>query len=431
MTSDVILVAGVDYPHFDADKNPPGDFPLKYGTPGATRRKHWNWRRCAERLAQVAAQKYGKDLRVIFFDFDVGTREVWIKSGGELKRTERLSLGALKYGNHRIVDKDAGVLRALQPQWPRKLTNGTPPSISYFAGIDKLPAGLVSFSDYESEWMKLANGEGSKLSETSISIIHVYDYIRTIGAARKPGDVGGVQELHFLSHAWQGGPILANTTDLYTLFPDMPHSDRRDPFDKDGRASKDFTETNFTGKQLEQFRSAFAHDAFAFVWGCDATFFWKELIRQTLKQQGNGNTTFRFTYTYCWGDKGTFDRRLLDPSSGRSKQFSLDDLRKAIQAELRSTFMQALANAIQKPVIGALPGTSSDPDQNVPAEYLLWHVSITGEDSRCLHPDNWEKWLQFYRRELKVTFDDHFTFNLDAFKTDFKRGFIRYGPLVG
>src|SRR5262249_2817707 len=159
--------------------------------------------------------------------------------------------------------------------------NDAPPSIWYLAGIDKLPGNAIPYADYENEWNKLFDGQSSRLSETSISIIHVYNFIREVGAARKPGDDGGIRELHFLSHSWRGGPILVNTLDLSEVLRNNEF--RRDPFDKDGRAHKDFIETNYTREQLDQFRAAFSKDAFAFLWGCDATFFWKELIRQTMK----------------------------------------------------------------------------------------------------------------------------------------------------
>jgi hypothetical protein len=375
-------------------------------------------------------------VRITLFDFEKGTREPLTNLSGELKASAPVSLGALNYGNYRIVDKQRGLLIpiAQAPRWRKKSRDdSSPPSIEYFSGIDKISAGgAVSFEEYTEQWKKLRDGRGSKLAETSISIIHVYDHIRKLGASKKPQDKSGIRELHFLSHAFREGPILVNTPDLRELIPeDTPDpldALRRDPFDKDGRANKDFNEANYTRAQLEQFRMAFSDDAFVFVWGCDATFFWKELIRQTKMQQDKGAIAFQFTYSPCWGDKDDFDKKMDD--AGKPKRFNLEDIRRLIHDEMDATYLQVLSDAIRKPVIGALPGTGSDHDRDAPAEKLLWHVSISGKDSACLHPDNWKKWLDFYRDELKVTFDKRFTFDLPVFKTEFGRGFAVFKPLT-
>jgi hypothetical protein len=434
MSSEIVLVAGVDFPKFKTEIRPTEtSFPLEHQNPASTDKKAWNWRVCAERLMKLAARKYGKDLRVTLFDFARGTRKTWIKSGGELKRGEVLSLGALKWDNYRILDKGASLLRPLQPEWPKKNKEDNPPHIFYFPGIDLLAKDSrspVPFKSYETEWGKLFDRKGSMLSESSISIIHVYDFIQTLGATRKSADDGGIRALHFLSHAWRGGPILVNTGDLAKVV--RRDASKRDPFDKDGRAEKDFTEENYTRAQLAQFQNAFAKDAFAFIWGCDQTYFYKELIRQTIKQ---GKGAFQFKYDICWGDPNDLPENTFD-ANGKSKRFSLDDIRKLIQDALDDTYMQRLADLIRRPVIGAVPGTSSDPDRKGPADKLLWHVSIgiNGDevkDTECLHPSNLKKWLSFYKRELKVTFDNHFTFDLEGFKTEFGRGFVRFQPLVG
>jgi hypothetical protein len=115
--------------------------------------------------------------------------------------------------------------------------------------------------------------------DDSISIVHVYDHITALGRV-SPGSVAC---LHIFSHAWAGGPILANTS----RSPRYAHSARRDPGDKDGRIG-DFTRTNMP--ELEHFAGAFASDAIAKVWGCYATTLYRRMVRAAARAKDREQT---------------------------------------------------------------------------------------------------------------------------------------------
>jgi hypothetical protein len=427
-----VFVAGVDYPHFNSESNSAINYPLVNGTQGSTRGRDWNWRTCCLRLAQITSKKYGKDCAVTLFDFDRGTRETLTCPTGELQITSSKSLGALTFGNYRILDDSTKQLRPLQPSWPKNSKDDrTPPSIFYLPGIDKLGSGVIPYSDYETAWSAATNRSGSGLSETSISIIHVYDFIRSIAASKKDSKTG-VRELHFFSHAWQDGPILVNTPDL--VGRNDKNAALRDPFDKDCRRTKDFNQANYTSTQLEQFKAAFADDAVTYLWGCDMDQLSKELIRQTALQLSRGLSSFQFTFTKCWGNPDTFAEKLGGDAT-KSKRISMGDIVQFLNDMIDDTYMRALAEATKRPVIGALPGTSSDPDRGVPSQKLLWHVGGTMkndsvESNDCYHPSNQRDWLAFYSKHCNVKFDTTYLFDLPVFNTSFGRGFVRTKPLV-
>ena len=441
VTSEVILVAGVDYPKLQDDKRSTSRWQMAHMQPGDTRQQPWYWRRCALRVAADAARRrYRNNLRVTLFDFAAGTRQTWTARGGVLTTPGPQSLGRINYGNYRILDLKTKQLRPLQPELEKpkspkdRGSRPSPPPVRYFTGASRLRTDEIPFRDYEREWKSAVDGKGSRLAETSISIIHVYDYIRAIGAARAKGAEAVLRELHFFCHAFEEGPILVNTPDLRKPL------ELRDPFDKDGRALKDFATANFTTEQLQDFRHAFAKDAFSFVWGCDATFFYKELVWQTRGQAGERPDEARiltFVYDFCWGDEKHFDDLLGkhgDP--GKPKRLRMADVRTILRDALDDTYMQRLADASGVPCIGAVPGTGSDPDRIGKADTRLWHVPMgktTGYPDRnddCLHPENWTAWLRFYQRELEVRFDTTFSFGEAAFQTDLGRGFAVFNPLT-
>ncbi|MBB5510630.1 hypothetical protein [Paraburkholderia atlantica] len=449
MDNEIILVAGIDYPKFDPEKTAKSHWELVHQEPRSTARKIWNWRKCAFRVAAASAHKYKRALYVTLFDFAQGTRETWLVKGGNLRSVEIERLGEPNYANYRIVDKDSGKLFPLQATWPRAKGKGAvPPSVRYFPGANKvLPVdGPIAFDDYEKQWKSFIDRRKSKRRlkhesiEKMISITNVYDYVLKIGEGRRRPDGRAIRELHFFCHAFEEGPVLVNTPDLWEVF--LPgESKERDPFDTDGRSSKDFADPNLTSEQRGFFRNAFADDGFAFLWGCNRTFFWKELIRQTFNQQRGDSTDEKRMLRFhrciecdCWGDEERFNRELTE--SGKPKELYIRDIRQMIQDHMYDCYAQRLADAIDKPAIGALPGTSSDPDKNGTSESRLWHVPmgrLTHEpenETACLSPEKWTKWLAFYQHEMKVEFDKRYTFKLTDFESEFGRGFARFLPLV-
>jgi hypothetical protein len=106
------------------------------------------------------------------------------------------------------------------------------------------------------------NGERQdrRRDEDTISILHVYDYIASLGR-----DVPrSLQQLHFFSHSWVEGPILLDTNER-TEYKSSNCTGIRDPGDKDPRC-KDFCEEAI--RDFQGFCEAFAIKGFAKVWGC-------------------------------------------------------------------------------------------------------------------------------------------------------------------
>lgn len=108
----------------------------------------------------------------------------------------------------------------------------------------------------------------------TMSILDVYDAVKAIGVDAP----GTLVELSFFSHAFHGGPILANSYDdghIDLLVPPSTSptqvpipSGQRDPDDVDPRSSKDFVPPTMDARELDAFRKAFHSAGFAWIWGC-------------------------------------------------------------------------------------------------------------------------------------------------------------------
>lgn len=170
--------------------------------------------------------------------------------------------------------------------------------------------------------------------DDSISIVHVYDYIIELGAAAPRS----LMRFDIFSHAWAGGPILANTDQDEEFATGARHTER-DPGDKDGR-DKDFTSTNMPRRA--DFRKAFASDGVAKVWGCFATTDYRRLIRGAA--QAPDETTL-FTVRTSEGE--------VEVTGERVKNFFRVRL-------LPETYMGQMAMTAGITVYGAPPGMGAD-----------------------------------------------------------------------
>src|SRR3977135_2731925 len=95
------------------------------------------------------------------------------------------------------------------------------------------------------------------------------------------------RELHFFSHSFFYGPILANTKEFGS-------ADRKSPLDSDGRP-RDFLAPNL--ENPEQLSKHFAAKAACVIWGCNVTKAWRERIRKLLdatKQDKSVTVNFEF-----------------------------------------------------------------------------------------------------------------------------------------
>ena len=131
------------------------------------------------------------------------------------------------------------------------------------------PMRAIAASDYTSspgdEYPSFISGHQA---DDVMSIVDVYSTIQKMGQA-DPFKYS-LMELSFFCHGHPGGPILVNTDEA----DDTP-KDERDPFDKDGRARKDWRpdmgDPDADDTALKSFVNAFAAiDGFLQAWGCVA-----------------------------------------------------------------------------------------------------------------------------------------------------------------
>ena len=196
------------------------------------------------------------------------------------------------------------------------------------------------------------------------------------------GVAGTIKEVHFIGHAWIGGPIIVNTPDY-----------ERKNYDKDGRAN-DFTfwplKHVFDSTNLPKFRASLTSDAFFVIWGCDNH----------------------------WGARQLLIHGMAKEARGDSFQAELASLKSL----LKGTYAAQLATASGKEVCAPLPGTyavhegerNDDPSgwSYVPT---VMHVNMTF----------FPRILEFYRKNLGISFP---TTGVFKGHPTFGRGYARYFP---
>src|SRR5207249_2441311 len=106
-----------------------------------------------------------------------------------------------------------------------------------------------------------------------------------------------VSEFSIFCHGSMGSAILVNSEDSFKGL------DARDPNDKDGRADKDFNDTNMPDDERPNFAAAFGPESLCWTWGCSFTYAFHDLLGKLLQSRrysGLGRTqdTDVFTLTY-------------------------------------------------------------------------------------------------------------------------------------
>jgi Lysine-specific metallo-endopeptidase len=186
------------------------------------------------------------------------------------------------------------------------------------------PNTILNLFDYElMKHKRWDNWNGSlppdqlPSSESSIkSVLDLYKYIKSISS-------GSLEELHFFTHGYSGGPVLTNTRDL------SGDLNKRDPNDKDPRI-KDFNIPGILGgKDGETFKNAFSPSALVKLWGCTFEQSYRDKVREYFKTK----------------DKKT-------------KEIIRKDY---LQAIYQQTYQFALHKAIGIPVYAAPLGWGTDP----------------------------------------------------------------------
>ncbi|WP_147469419.1 hypothetical protein [Corallococcus sp. AB045] len=207
-------------------------------------------------------------------------------------------------------------------------------SASGWFDLDRVLQGTVK--PHVAKYSETVN-QKRRHDDDSISILHVYDYLAELGL-KAPG---ALREFHLFSHAWAGGPILANTTEDIGYRSGGTSAALRDPGDKDPRL-KDFDPVNMP--RLADLKAAFATDSVVKVWGCLATTAYRNLIRATASAKSDTDTV-----TYDWsGTKVT-------KTAAESKTYLRDVI-------LKYNYMEKLSAAIggRAKVYGAPPGMGAN-----------------------------------------------------------------------
>ena len=177
-----------------------------------------------------------------------------------------------------------------------------------------------------------------------ISAPDLYRYLDAVGTS----DPGRVREVSFFTHSWPGGPILFDTSE------DAAHetSAERDPNDFDGRA-KDFGPPN--SDDWKKLKDALAPGATWHVWGCSATTFFKDLMREALKTARADH--FFDTITEVKQHDGTLIMRSQARLTRVHVRFMMD------QKMRTGSYLATAASTLKIPVFGAPPGVGADYQQ--------------------------------------------------------------------
>jgi hypothetical protein len=255
------------------------------------------------------------------------------------------------------------------------------------------PKKAVKLADWAA-WLKKNNRLGHPT--LGLGIAHVYDHIEAIGKARPYT----LAELHLFGHASSShlhgsGTAFVNTYEWRP--PGWPTGltmppDKRSPLDLDARANVDFLGRGGT------FRSAFAPGALSYVWGCQ----WHRpdhalirAVRLALKGRMLQDVqTFDIPITHSALEADKFVEMFKEPFKGASHRLGAASgewdakkqiwrglpgkwVRAYVALLLDRTYMQALANASRRCVLGGLPATYSNYDSKPePPEPRLSHIPM-------------------------------------------------------
>jgi hypothetical protein len=357
----------------------------------------------AKRMTKRLNRKYPL-IRITVFNFYTGIKETkYYKAGVCLnKENYRFLMGE---GEEKIL-----ALKAMPDE-----------STMYFPGVSEIgPERDVTKKEY------LQAFHEGKMKEASPSIGDVYSYIESLGIS-KPKKL---REVHYFSHAWEDGPILANTARVNEIDPITLLSVRINDgkyLDKDGRC-QDFDPLLTVIKKLSDFRAAFSDDAFSAIWGCQAIRAPKAIINQTTRRQkiykwmmeNPTEPILEFEYSKSWNlrDEEEFHVILNDDLSEESRKKpewlkksepkSLNNIVDILAPYLVNCYAHRLANGTKKPVVAALPGTYGDYD-HLRKYDLLMHIPMGSKFDDHYYDQEKQKEiymdsryiLEFYKKHLK------------------------------
>lgn len=210
----------------------------------------------------------------------------------------------------------------------------------------------------------------------TMSILDIYLAVSKLGIE----DPHTLEELSFFSHAYRTGPSIVNSYEFVRVVSGhgsptatlIEGHEGRDPFDRDPRAAKDFSEL-MEGERLRGMRKAFAPTGMGWIWGCNDDSRALITIQKTVAAPNFSwvgmpdDREISFSYTkaeattaYADDPTGNF----FPPSSSiLTFKRTFKDVKKFMRALLRSTYPARLAVAANTKCYGALPGTFANYDK--------------------------------------------------------------------
>lgn len=449
MSSVVILVAGVDYPKY-----------LSAGT-GSGTQPSFKLRALGKDLFLEMAMTYArfairqrKADAIVLFDIGTGFVSAFeaIDAHGNPKQPIRLlTFAPIETENYRRVvrkgEREQDFL--LLPLENKIQADSTDTHIVHCPAFNLVAPDRdrqVRVGEYLQSFLPGGSRQGGveKKVQMPIGTLDVYKQI----LSQKPE----TRELHFFSHSFFDGPILANSVQFGS-------ADKKSFLDSDGRP-RDFIPPNL--EKPEELAKRLAGAA-CVIWGCNVAKPWRKRIRDILRATRQDRTArIGFDFRESDWDQISRSEKLKDfefffgspvQEGARlvSQPFSRGELAKVIKEKLiPRTYAKRLSTAARVPVFAALPGTASNYDRYGKSLHLL-HVPQKRPDDTNNPETNDETGnsgdklslidvLRFYSDEFRqfpggLTFDLNQVLKLgdlpEEFHEPYGRGYARFSPGQG
>jgi len=258
-------------------------------------------------------------------------------------------------------------------------------SLAFTAAGGLLTLGKHAFGD--AAGLRAGRAHAAEIGK-DISAPDLYRYLHEVGDQ----EPGRVREVGFFTHSWPGGPILFDTGE------DDAHRtvSERDPNDFDGRV-KDFSPPN--SDDWKKMSDAMAAGANWHIWGCSATTFFKDLMREARKTKKADQLFDDVTETKH--HSGAISTRTQARLTRIHVRFMMDQTMRV------GSYLATAAAALRIPVFGAPPGVGADYEKIDG----LWVMGIKGDSPP----------YAFFKEDFSPEFAPT--------KGKFDHGYIEYGKM--
>ena len=377
---------------------------------------------------RVALEKLTRDpsLNILLFDIDRGLEERVVLQSKTLTTVQITKFVEPLDADYRmeIADGTKKTLKAIEARLPKKKFPD-PPKIRLYPFVSEINSGPVELADWmarraeDTKW--LAQYEKRQASSRLLSVLDAYRRIEEIGRDAPYTLLDFQLWGHASSSAYSSnsGTAFANT-DHVPIGDDKG----RHPLDLDARAIRDFDPVTIDRRL---FRMAFARGATTFVWGCNWSRPYYDVLGQVMKQLGSkplkDDTAFVLRWRPDTGGHEAWFRHLMglqqtDPTKNIKKDGKF--IRDLVTRLLNETYMQQIANVTSRCASGGVPGVGSEYDnrseKKAPCLSNIPMAPLYGETENMRHV------LNFYAKHFDVQF------NPDGAHEKFGRGYALYFP---